>query len=239
MTLAKLPANMLDAVAFLPTHFPVVLLTRHSIREVVEAQGLAGYDLQLTSDGVTLAQAWGRYLALHGIKFVSANTSPIQRCIDTSYYMLLGAGEHILPDLQQVNNPLLVEPGSFVLDIEQASPSFKQYGALGFVNAFLKGQVAGMKSVHSGVFDILTDLYHIAQQSRGMHLVVTHDTIIAIIYAHLASIGTLEQQDWPQMMEGMFLWFEGEDLLNSDLVWVWRGQIYRVAMTELFNPSTV
>lgn len=235
MTLAKLPANMLDAIALLPKNIPVVLLTRHSIREVVNGQGLAGYDLQLTPDGVALAQAWGRHLAMQGVIFASASTSPIQRCVDTSRYMLLGAGKNTLPSLQQVCNPLLVEPGSFVLNIEKASPSFKQYGALGFVNAFLKEQVPGMKSVQVGVFDILTDLYQLTKQSEGMHLVVTHDTIMAVIYAHLSGVSALEKHHWPQMMEGMFLWFEGVEFLKSDLVWIWRGNVYRIAISKVFD----
>ena len=36
--------------------------TRHSLRELVDGQGLAGYDLQLTPQGRELAQEWGSYL---------------------------------------------------------------------------------------------------------------------------------------------------------------------------------
>lgn len=235
MTLAKLPVNMLDAIALLPKYTPVVLLTRHSIREVVEGQGLAGYDLQLTEEGVALAQAWGAYLATQEMTIVSASTSPIQRCIDTSRHMLAGAGKNVSADLKQVCNPLLVEPGSFVVDLEKASPSFKKYGALGFVNAFLNNQVEGMKSVRQGVFDILEDLYQLSQHSSGMHLVVTHDTIMAVTYAYLKQLKVLGQSDWPQMMEGMFIWFEGATFLDSDLVWVWRGQKHCVGVSRLFN----
>ncbi len=39
------------------------VFTRHSIREEVPGQGLAGYDLQLTNQGRDLAQEWGAYLA--------------------------------------------------------------------------------------------------------------------------------------------------------------------------------
>ncbi|MBF7687179.1 histidine phosphatase family protein [Acinetobacter rathckeae] len=236
MTLAKLPANMLDAIALLPKDIPVVLLTRHSIREVVEGQGLAGYDLQLTEEGVALAQAWGAYLATE-VTIVSANTSPIQRCVDTSRHMLTGAGKNVSADLKQVCNPLLVEPGSFVVDLKKASPSFKKYGALGFVNAFLNNQVEGMKSVRQGVFDILADLYQLSQHRSGMHLVVTHDTIMAVAYAYLKQIKVLEQSDWPQMMEGMFIWFEGTTFLDSDLVWVWRGQKHCVSVSGLFKAK--
>ena len=63
MALDLLPASMLKAIDLLPdAKTPVTLFTRHSIREVVAGQGLAGYDLQLTSQGRDLAQAWGTYL---------------------------------------------------------------------------------------------------------------------------------------------------------------------------------
>ena len=52
MALKLLPASMLKAIDLLPDpDIPVTLFTRHSIRENVAGQGLAGYDLQLTEQG--------------------------------------------------------------------------------------------------------------------------------------------------------------------------------------------
>ncbi len=63
MPLDLLPSSMFKAIDLLPdAKTPVTLFTRHSIREVVTGQGLAGYDLQLTNQGRDLAQAWGSYL---------------------------------------------------------------------------------------------------------------------------------------------------------------------------------
>ena len=60
MALDLLPKSMLKAIDLLPeAKVPVTLFTRHSIREMVSGQGLAGYDLQLTSQGRELAEAWG------------------------------------------------------------------------------------------------------------------------------------------------------------------------------------
>ncbi len=54
---------MFEAIDLLPdASTPVTLFTRHSLRELVDGQGLAGYDLQLTPQGRELAQAWGNYL---------------------------------------------------------------------------------------------------------------------------------------------------------------------------------
>lgn len=60
MALELLPPSMLKAIDLLPdVHTPVTLFTRHSIRENVAGQGLAGYDLQLTGPGRELAQNGG------------------------------------------------------------------------------------------------------------------------------------------------------------------------------------
>ncbi|MBF7682475.1 histidine phosphatase family protein [Acinetobacter sp. B5B] len=235
MSLSQLPEQMIEAISMLPKHLPVVLITRHSLREVVQGRGLAGYDLQLTSDGIVLAQAWGEYLATQGIVIKTITTSPIQRCVDTSHHMLVGTGQNPSAGLKHACSALFVEPGSFVVDIEQASPSFKAYGALGFINAFLAGRVAGMKTVRQGVCDILTKVYQLTQQGHGLHLVVTHDTILAVIYAYLAKVNVLDQAEWPHMMEGMFVWFEGQDFLKSEMVWLWRGQISRISTQEIFH----
>ena len=56
MSLKLLPPSMLSALDLLPDpQIPVTLFTRHSVREEVAGQGLAGYDLQLTESGRELA----------------------------------------------------------------------------------------------------------------------------------------------------------------------------------------
>ncbi len=49
MALHLLPKSMFEAIDLLPeASTPVTLFTRHSLRELVNGKGLAGYDLQLT-----------------------------------------------------------------------------------------------------------------------------------------------------------------------------------------------
>jgi hypothetical protein len=44
--------------------------------------------------------------------------------------------------IEIVEQRLLVEPGSFVLDIQQAAPYFRKQGALGFINSFVNNALA-------------------------------------------------------------------------------------------------
>ena len=42
----------------------------------------------------------------------------------------------------------------------------------------------------------------------------------------------MSQEDWPQMMEGLFVWFEGENFLESQLKWIWRGKVHTLDISQ-------
>ena len=242
MTLKLLPKSMLKAIELLPdSNIPVTLFTRHSIREMVNGQGLASYDLQLTEQGRDLAQAWGSYLIDNTDRIIQhCISSPIQRCVDTAALMIQGADqisiENNIHHIEIIEKGLLVEPGSFVLDIQQAAPYFRTQGALGFINSFVNNALPGMKHPITGVFDVLELLYHThPTQHQGLSLAVSHDTIIAAIVAVISGQNQIEKSDWPEMMEGLFVWFEGEDFSNSKLKWIWRGQKQELVIKDFQN----
>ncbi len=227
--LSQLPAPMYEGLALLPAlEQPLILLTRHSIRERASGLGLAGYDLPLTPIGRELARVWGGFLTEQTQRVVTACvSSPIQRCVDTAELMLIHQREqHPIPEIVQTT--LLVEPGSFVVDIRQAGPLFRQHGPLNFINAFLDDQLPGMKIPHQGVLDILKLLFHHQPTTaQSLLLAVSHDTILAALLAVMAGHRQITWADWPEMMEGVFLWFEGAVFEQALLHWVWRGQHYQ------------
>ena len=242
MALHLLPKSMFEAIDLLPNaSTPVTLFTRHSLRELVNGQGLASYDLQLTEQGRELAYAWGQYLIQNTDRAIQhCISSPIQRCVDTAALMIEGADRtHKVVNthtLEIVEQRLLVEPGSFVLDIQQAAPYFRKQGALGFINSFVNNALPGMKHPITGVFDVLELLYHThPTQHNGLSLAVSHDTILAAIVAVISGNKQIEQSDWPDMMEGLFVWFEGEDFVNSKLKWIWRGERQELVIKDFQN----
>ena len=247
MSLELLPSSMLHAIDLLPdAQTPVTLFTRHSVREIQDGQGLAGYDLQLTPQGRELAQAWGAYLIQNTGRVVQhCISSPIQRCIDTAALMIEGAdqvkqSQHNTHHIEIVEQGLLVEPGSFVLDIKQAAPYFKQQGALGFINSFVNNALPGMKHPIHGVADVLELIYNThPQTAQGLSLAVSHDTIIAAIIAVISGHKQIAQEDWPAMMEGLFVWFEGEEFSNSQLKWIWRGKVQQLHIPEFLQRHSV
>jgi hypothetical protein len=242
MALDLLPTSMLHAMDLLPEpKTPVTLFTRHSLREEVKGQGLAGYDLQLTGAGRELAQAWGEYLIANSQRQIQhCISSPIQRCVDTAALMIEGADSVDIGNTHQIEiieQGLLVEPGSFVLDIQKAGPYFKRQGALGFINSFVNNALPGMKHPISGVVDVLELIYNThPRHSYGLSLAVSHDTIIAAILAVMTGRNEVTSEDWPQMMEGLFVWFEGNEFLESQLKWIWRGQLHCLDIAK-FNTE--
>jgi hypothetical protein len=239
MALELLPQSMLKAIDLLPdSKTPVTLFTRHSIREQVAGQGLAGYDLQLTNEGRDLAQAWGEYLIQHSDREIQhCISSPIQRCIDTAALMIQGADQ--LSDAQNthhieiIEQGLLVEPGSFVLDLQQAGPYFRQQGALGFINSFVNNALPGMKHPIRGVVDVLELIYNThPENAYGLSLAVSHDTILAAILAVISGKHVISREDWPHMMEGLFVWFEGDEFAHAQLKWIWRGELHSLNIAE-------
>ena len=242
MALHLLPKSMFEAIDLLPNaSTPVTLFTRHSLRELVNGQGLASYDLQLTEQGRELAYAWGQYLIQNTDRAIQhCISSPIQRCVDTAALMIEGADRtHKVVNthtIEIVEQRLLVEPGSFVLDIQQAAPYFRKQGALCFINSFVNNALPGMKHPITGVFDVLELLYHThPTQHNGLSLAVSHDTILAAIVAVISGNKQIEQSDWPDMMEGLFVWFEGEDFVNSKLKWIWRGERQELVIKDFQN----
>ena len=239
MALELLPASMLKAIDLLPdAQTPVTLFTRHSIREIVVGQGLAGYNLQLTEQGRDLAEAWGGYLVGNTDRVIQhCISSPIQRCVDTAALMIRGAdGITIEPNthhIEIIEQGLLVEPGSFVLDIKQAGPYFQKQGALGFINSFVNNALPGMKHPIHGVVDDLELIYNTHPTNQyGLSLAVSHDTSLAAIIPVISGRNEVTQADWPDMMEGLFVWFEGDEFLESKLKWIWRGQIHTLDISQ-------
>lgn len=216
--MAGLHPLQLDALPLLPADRTVHLLTRHSVRE--EAQnGFADYRLQLTEEGVRLARDYGALLPRRVSRYFS---SPVARCLDTAAALQEGQSLHDAGEPPPViKTGVLMEPGCYVTDIKAAGPCFLRHGALSFINLHLQAAVPGVLHPDAGRRK-LADHLRLAEQgvaADSLVVHVTHDTILAAFIAGLAGHRIITQEDWPWMMEGVWVWFE-----QTRLVWVWRGK---------------
>jgi len=206
----NLPPLMLETLSQIPDRVPAALVTRHSIRE----QGtnlIASYEVPLTPEGKLLAEWLGSRLP----RVANIHSSPVGRCVETGECLLKGAS------LSQaiLHQPLLVEPGSFVQDINQVGGFFLKKGPLEFLNRHLAGEVRGMKPLERGALDILYHIHRHLDEPGTLSVHVTHDTILAPLVAYLQKRPAIAQEDWPRMMEGVVLWFDADKVH-----WVWRGE---------------
>lgn len=208
--LQRLHPALLPSLDLLPDHAPVTLLTRHSIRE--ETDRFASYDVPLTPDGVRLAKAWGECLSRPIAGFYS---SPVGRCVATAEAMAEGAGAALSVSTQR----FLVEPGSYVQDLAKVGGLFLKLGPIAFANKHLRNEVRGVLSPQEGARQLLDYLRNHQGDAGSLAVHVTHDTILAAFIYHLRGEHQLEQDHWPWMMEGAFLWFD-----DACVHWLWRGE---------------
>lgn len=206
----------------LPADKPVLLLTRHSLRETAkDPNGVPGYDLPLTPEGVALAEQWGGRLPRPMTRF---HSSPVGRCVDTALAMARGAG---LPEPEIEKTLLLVEPGCYVQDIRRVGPVFLKMGPLAFANHHLSTPQDGLLSPREGAARLIRHLHERQPGPGELGVHVTHDTILASFIYHLLGRRELREEDWPWMMEGAWLWFDDERLH-----WLWRGERHALALAD-------
>ena len=123
------------ALMQIPQDRPVILFTRHSLRELAPNNGIPSYDLPLTAEGVVLAEQWGGRLNRPIKAFYS---SPVGRCVHTAQAMARGAGIQ----LPIIETSVLVEPGCFVHSIRHVG-AFYKWGLLPLPIIILNTQWTG------------------------------------------------------------------------------------------------
>lgn len=135
--------------------------------------------------------------------------------MDTAMAMARGA----CADLAVSPAMTLVEPGCFVEDIVSVGPVFLKMGAVDFANRHLNEPLPGLLSPRAGSTKIIRHVRESLGPAGSLTVHVTHDTILAAFIYHLIGRPRIDEADWPWMMEGVWLWFEGDDVR-----WIWRGE---------------
>lgn len=222
--MARLHPRLMDALHILPQDRPVHLLTRHSVRELAK-NGFADYRLPLTPEGIEMAREWGGQLNRPVERFYS---SPVGRCVDTAKAMAEGAKKAgLLAELPEVQTAMtLVEPGCYVEDLSAVGDTFLKMGAFRFLNTHLQEPFSGMLSPAQGR-EKLANYLQAREPARGhLNVHVTHDTILAVLVAELHGRREIRKEDWPWMMEGLWVWFD-----ERHMHWVWRGERAKRALS--------
>ncbi|PCJ22195.1 MAG: histidine phosphatase family protein [Gammaproteobacteria bacterium] len=214
----KLHPSLMGSVHKLPDGVPITLFTRHSLRELPN-EAIVSYTLPLTEAGVTLANEWGGNLMR---PIASVHSSPVGRCIDTGKAMLEGAKQALDINI----NPLLTEPGCYVQDMSKVGKQFVSLGPVDFIDRHFNEPWEGLLPLEDGCAVLLRHFYEAQGMANTLTIHVTHDTILAAFIYHLMGCSHVDQNAWPWMLEGAFLWFD-----QKKVHWIWRGELHSTSLS--------
>ena len=223
-----LPDDFRESLSLIPEDKPVSLLTRHSIREEPENFN-AHYKLPLTEQGIALANYWG---GLQPFSHFQLYSSPVGRCIETAHHMHDGRhNKH--KTVQEMS--VLAEPGCFIEDISimrKVGKVFVEEGPIPFINQMISGNFQQHLSVKAGIRKLLEHIKaeQAEQNLQQLNIHVSHDTILAAFVYSLLKQDSINLDDWPRMMEGVYLWFD-----DTYVHGVWRGKIFNSALNEFYT----
>ena len=210
--MGKLHPQQRTTLELVPADQPILLVIRHSLRE--EADNLMpGFTVPLTAEGVRIARHWGAELQQ---ELQSIYSSQWPRCVDTAEAMIAGADS----DGTVLIEDKLCEPGCYVTEMRLAGPAFVKLGPVEFISKLLQSvHLSGTNISRDGSAHLLSWLKCRQPEPGKTNLFVTHDTILAALVYDLLGKEQLTREDWPWMLEGVFLWFESESVH-----WAWRGE---------------
>lgn len=195
----EIPPTLLRNIKQLPEEYPVALLLRHSIREEFGV-GDIGNDIPITEDGKNIAFELGRFL---GGRLRSLHSSPLLRCIQTAQAMREGGGYHL--DISE--HRFLGDPGVFVLDGALAWSNWEAIGNEGVMRHLASESYAlpGMADPERAAQELLRYMLLVMNGSPGVHVFVTHDTILGPVVARFLR-QTHEVSKGPLFLEGALFW---------------------------------
>jgi len=195
----EIPPTLLRNIKQLPEEYPVALLLRHSIREEFGA-GDIGNDFPITEDGKNIAFELGRFLSG---RLRSLHSSPLLRCVQTAQALREGGGYHL--DISE--HRFLGDPGVFVLDGALAWSNWEAIGNEGVMRHLASENYAlpGMADPERAAQELLRYMLLVMDGSPGVHVFVTHDTILGPVVARLLK-QTHEVAKGPLFLEGALFW---------------------------------
>ncbi|MED5513958.1 MAG: histidine phosphatase family protein [Pseudomonadota bacterium] len=172
-----------------------VLIVRHAARPDI-SPNTVGNDVMLTDEGIEQSKL---FASLISGQVLSIRTSPIGRCVQTAE--LIAQATHFKPnDIQQCR--LLGDPGFIIKDGDLAWQHWLKKGHEAVNLHLLSGTESwdGFYDLDNSAARIFSDIKALLNNSAdGVHIWVTHDTILATLAARIGD-KRLTLQDWPNFL---------------------------------------
>ncbi|WP_342630470.1 histidine phosphatase family protein [Marinobacter alkaliphilus] len=186
-----------------------LLIIRHAERPTIE-DGTVGNELSLTSNGIHETKRLAKSLPR---EILSIESSPIQRCIQTAELI---AEHHELPLTSIGRSNLLGDPGFIIDDAELAWTNWVERGPEAVNEHLLKGISTwpGFRDLDEAVDQMRRSIEAtLAESDDGIHVWVTHDTIVATLASRLQKT-PLTLKEWPDYLGGLRIQLREEDGLE-------------------------
>jgi len=181
-----------------PRDRSVALLLRHSARFPI-LDDCDPYQAQLTPAGVRMAEDLGRWMGRQEMRLGGFYSSPVGRCIDTAMGIARGAGywANVRPE-EKLSFPYMQPTRRNIVHFRASDP------------------------LPERVVEAMRFMLGSNPDRVGCQVYVSHDSYLACSMAHIF----LEpiEDDWPEFLEGMAMWREGDEVILS-----WRGRMKRVS----------
>jgi hypothetical protein len=157
----------------------------------------------LTDEGRRAARRFGEAL---GARVASVTTSPVRRCFETAIAIAAGAAVNLQPGFDR----LLGGPGAFVVDEERAWENWLRLGNAAVIEhvATSDEPLPGMAVPREAAHRLLCLLQKPLGDDTGVHIFVTHDTVLAPFVSRSLAISHVL---WPDFLAAAILWREGTD----------------------------
>lgn len=195
----SISSALLRVLRSIPEDRPSALLLRHAERPPLSWDE-SDYTLPITDEGARASRALG---ALLGVRLRGLHTSPLTRCMQTA--RAIGEGAGVAQAL--VSDRLLGDPGAFVVDAVKAQQTWIELGharAMAYLTGADPEPLPGLAAPATAAQRLVDHLLSPARLP-GVHVFVTHDSVIAATVAQLAG-RALVSEGWPQFLEGALFW---------------------------------
>lgn len=180
---------------------PTYILMRHAARDPIPP-GTLGNELPITEQGRRDAAAWG---SSRGGNIRRIHSSPVDRCVQTCEAVL---GAH---HLSITLDTKLGAPGIFVNDPEEAGRTWLRLGAKRALAAILGGeQLPGWRDPRVAARELVEHM--LGRDEPGIHLFVTHDSILAPVLAHAFDVD-VRGDGWPRFLDTLTLHRSGDGVV--------------------------
>jgi broad specificity phosphatase PhoE len=209
----------------------IKLLVRHSIRqEIKEGASIEEIEnAQLTREGKKMAGRLGKSFDMD-IGTISSSYS--QRCIDTCHEIINGYNKnHTEHSYTILKTEMLQCPHLKKENIQEEHETWKKLGIEGIFDCFSRNiNMPGFYDLETSTNRIINYLFEIGNKNDTIDIFCTHDFQLAMLLLFFNGRSYEYKQalfngkdNWPFMLEGMFLWKNKNNINVS-----WRGEIIKM-----------